>query len=100
MNDFVFVLEQTLGHVAHSQNLERVVRAGDDVDATFVHLEFDRRRRWERIPGFGSWSFRASWVARRALNRRLAERPAHSVFIHTQGAALLATDIMRRVPTG
>jgi len=42
MHDFVFVLEQTLGHAAHSKNLERVVRADPEVDATFVHLDFER----------------------------------------------------------
>jgi len=99
MHDFVFVLEQTLGHAAHSKNLEHVVRADPEVDATFLHLNFERRNAWEKMPGLGNWSFRASLMARRALKRRLAARRAHSIFIHTQVAALLATGIMRRVPT-
>ena len=99
MHDFVFVLEQTLGHAAHSKNLERVVRADPDIDAAFLHVDFERRHAWERIPGLRNWSFRASWAARRGLRRQLAARPADSIFIHTQVAALLATDIMRRVPT-
>ena len=99
MHEFVFVLEQTLGHVAHGKNLERVVGAAPDVDATFLRLEFAARHAWQRAPGLGSWSVRASWAARAALRRRLADRPADCVFIHTQVSALLANDIMRRVPT-
>lgn len=99
MHEFVFVLEQTLGHVAHSKNLERVARADPDVDATFLHIEFPQRHPWERVPGLRNWSLRASWAARTALQHRLARRPADSLFIHTQVAALLANDIMRRVPT-
>src|SRR6266550_4832424 len=99
MHDFVFVLEQTLGHAAHSKNLERVVQADPEIDATFLHVNFDRRHAWEKMPVLGNWSFRASLTARRALKRRLAARPADSIFIHTQVAALLADDIMRKVPT-
>src|SRR5260370_41436570 len=99
MHDFVFVLEQTLGHVAHSNNVERAVLADPDISATFLHVDFDSRHAWERLPGLGNWSFRASVVARRALKRQLAVRPPHSIFIHTQVAALLATDIMRIIPT-
>jgi glycosyltransferase involved in cell wall biosynthesis len=99
MHDFVFVVEQTLGHVAHSKNLERVVRADADIDATFLHVNFERGHLWERLPGLGNWSFRASLAARRALKRQLALSPPDSIFIHTQVAALLSTDIMRRVPT-
>lgn len=99
MHDFVFVLEQTLGHVAHSKNLERVVSADPDIAATFLHVDFDRHHAWERLPAVGNWSFRASWAARRGLRRQLAVRKPDSIFIHTQVAALLATDIMRRIPT-
>jgi len=92
-----FVIEQTLGHVAHSRNLERHVPARPDLDATFVKLGFEGRGLLGSLPGLGSWSFRASWTARSALRRR-ADR-LDAVFIHTQVAALMAGSIMRRVPT-
>lgn len=99
MHDFVFVLEQTLGHVAHGQNLERVIHAQDAGSARFIRVEFNKKKPWHRMPGVGTWSFRASWEARRRLNRELEERPADCIFMHTQVVALMATDIMRRVPT-
>jgi glycosyltransferase involved in cell wall biosynthesis len=99
MRELVFVLEQTLGHVAHGMNLERVAGADPDIDATFLRLDFEERQGWERLPGLGSWSTRASLAARRRLTRRLAERPVDAIFIHTQVSALLATGIMRRIPT-
>jgi glycosyltransferase involved in cell wall biosynthesis len=99
MRDFVFVLEQTLGHVAHSKNLERVVGADADINATFLHVDFDSNQAWERLPGLRNWSFRASLAARRGLEQRLAANPVDAMFIHTQVSALMATGIMRRVPT-
>jgi glycosyltransferase involved in cell wall biosynthesis len=47
----------------------------------------------------GNWSVQSSWAARRLLGRRLHEKPADAVFIHTQIAALFVKSIMRRVPT-
>jgi len=96
--EFVFVLEQTLGHAAHARNLERVVAAEPDIEGSFLHIEFDDRRGWQRLPGLGNWSLRASWAARQGLQRKLAARTPDAIFIHTQVASLLATAIMRRVP--
>jgi glycosyltransferase involved in cell wall biosynthesis len=92
-----FVIEQTLGHVAHSRNLERHVAARPDLDARFVKLSFDSGSLLRSLPGLRSWSVRASWDARSALRRHAARLDA--VFIHTQVAALLSGRIMRQVPT-
>lgn len=99
MPDYVFVLEQTLGHAAHARNLKRVVAAEPDVKGTFLPLDFEHRLGWQRLPGLGSWSLRASWAARNGLRRILAERTPDALFIHTQVASLLAISEMRRVPT-
>jgi glycosyltransferase involved in cell wall biosynthesis len=99
MPDYVFVLEQTLGHAAHARNLERVVAAEPDVEGTFLHLEYGDRLAWQRLPGLGSWSLRSSWAARQGLRRILAERTPDAIFIHTQVASLLAIQQMRRVPS-
>jgi glycosyltransferase involved in cell wall biosynthesis len=99
MHDFVFVLEQTLGHVAHSRNLERVMQAERDIEATFLPVDFERHHFWEGFPGLRNWSFRSSWAARRGLKRQIKTKRPNAIFIHTQVAALLATDIMRSIPT-
>lgn len=95
---FVFVMEQTLGHVAHTRNLERALAARPDVEATLIKLAYGGAG-LSRLPLLRNWSLRASWGARRALRRRLAAGPADAVFIHTQVSSLMAVGVMRRVPT-
>jgi glycosyltransferase involved in cell wall biosynthesis len=99
MSDIAFVLEQSLGHVAHARNLERALAHDPRVKPTVVRLEFEPRPGWQRLPGAGNWSFRASLAARTALRRRLQSGRLDAVFIHTQVAALLVADLMLRIPT-
>src|SRR5258708_35393136 len=73
MHRFVFVLEQTLGHVAHSRNLVRALGRRSDIDATIIPIAFDPIRRVERLPGLRNWSLRASRATRAALDPRLSE---------------------------
>ena len=96
---FAFVLEQTLGHVAHTRNLERALAATDWIDGTVVKLPYEPRGSLERLPGLRNWSLRASLMARSALRRRLGEGGLDAAFIHTQVAALLSAGVMRAVPT-
>jgi len=98
-HNFAFVLEQTLGHVAHARNLERALALEPGIDATIIRLEFKPPRGVSRMPGLRTWSFRASWAARQALRSRLREGCLDAVFIHTQVAALLAGDPFIPVPT-
>ncbi len=99
MRNFAFVLEQTLGHVAHSRNIERALAQEREIDATVIRLEFRRASGLGQLPGLRTWSFQASLSARRALKRRLRRGPVEAVFIHTQVAALLSAEVMRAVPT-
>jgi len=96
---FAFVLEQTLGHVAHTANLERALAGTDWVDGTVVKLPYEPRGRFQRLPGLRNWSLRASLMARAALRRRLGAGPLDAAFIHTQVASLLSVGCMRAVPT-
>ena len=96
---FVFVLEQTLGHVAHTANLERALAGTDWVDGTVVKLPYEPRGSVQRLPVLRNWSLRASLMARTALRRRLGEGPVDAAFIHTQVSALLSVGVMRAVPT-
>ena len=96
---FAFVVEQTLGHVAHTANLERALAGTEWVDGSVVKLPFEPRGALERLPGLRNWSFRASLMARGALRRRRRQGPLDAAFIHTQVAGLLSVGIMRSVPT-
>jgi len=101
LSDLVFVLEQTLGHVAHARNIRRALDASSDsVRSTIIPIAPPRSNALiGRIPGLRSWSVEASRQARSALLSRLREGPVDAVFIHTQVAALLSGSIMDRIPT-
>jgi glycosyltransferase involved in cell wall biosynthesis/GT2 family glycosyltransferase len=95
----VFVLEQALGHVTHSRNLERVVAETPGIDPTFIGVEHEPARLTSRLPLLSTWSFEASWATRAALRERLAKGPADALFIHTQVASLFSVREMQAVPT-
>ena len=68
-----FLLEQTLGHVAHTKNIERALSSHPWVEPTVIKLPFDARPRptaW--VPGGRNWSVRASLMAR--ARKQAAER--------------------------
>ena len=96
---FAFVLEQTLGHVSHGRKLLKAVAADSGVQPTVVHVDFLEPLGIQRLPGLRTWSWRASAVARDSLNERLKQGPLDGIFMHTQVVSLLATEIMRSVPT-
>jgi glycosyltransferase involved in cell wall biosynthesis len=96
---FAFVLEQTLGHVAHTANLERALAGTDWVEGAVYKLPYEPRGALERLPGFRNWSLRASLMARAALRRRCRQGPLDAAFVHTQVASLLSVGVMRSVPT-
>jgi glycosyltransferase involved in cell wall biosynthesis len=97
---FVFVLEQTLGHVAHARNIQRALSEEQSIRPTLIKLSFEHHPpALKVVPGGGNWSLRASAAARSALRRRLAEGAVDALFVHTQVASLLSVGVMRRVPT-
>ena len=87
-----FVLEQTLGHVTHSNNLERLVGADPSVDAEFAPIPFDVEGWPAHVPGFGNWTVRAGVRARRAIRRLRRGGPVDAMFVHTQVPAILSPD--------
>jgi glycosyltransferase involved in cell wall biosynthesis len=94
-----FVLEQTLGHITHTDNLTRLVPRSGDIDATFVPVEFALDGWPARIPGYGNWTVRAGVRARRAVRRVRADRSLDAMFVHTQVPAILIPDLVKRIPT-
>lgn len=99
MYRFAFVLEQTLGHVAHSQNIQRALAGEREIEATVIPVGFTEPAGLQRLPGLSTWSWRASVAARNALRERLRQGSLDGIFIHTQVASLMSREIMRSVPT-
>lgn len=100
MRMYGFVLEQTLGHGAHSQNLRRALLRETEIDATVVQLDFQATSPFmRRVPFLSNWSLRASAAARAAVRKRLRHGRLDALFVHTQTASLLLGRVMRAVPT-
>ncbi len=93
-----FVLEQTLGHVTHADNLARLVPPDPRIRAEFALVDFDLDRRWARVPGHGNWTVRAGLRARRAVRALQRDDRLDALFVHTQVAATLMPDVLRRIP--
>ena len=96
---FVFVLEQALGHVVHAMNIERVLGEQADIDATIIPIAPDTSSGVRSLPLLRNWSLQSSLAARQALNGRIVADSPDAVFIHTQVAALLARGITRKFAT-
>ncbi len=92
------VLEQTLGHVTHGQNLRRLLPELPGFEPTFVSVEYDVDGWAARVPGFGNWTVRAGLRARRGL-RSLGRHERDAVFVHTQVPAVFLGRATGRVPT-
>ena len=93
------MLEQTLGHVTHSDNLRTLLRDTREIRTVFAPIDFAVGGLPARVPGYGNWTIRAGLRARRAI--RAARRSGHldAMFVHTQVPAILSPDHLRRTPT-
>ena len=94
-----FLLEQTLGHITHADNLRQLVPTDERIEAVFGPIEFAVDGLAARLPGYRNWTVRAGIGARRALHAMRRSGPIDAVFVHTQVPAILAADQLRRVPT-
>jgi glycosyltransferase involved in cell wall biosynthesis len=100
MRHFGFVMEQTLGHVTHHQNLARWVAEASDICPHWMPILPEKDDRWARLPGIrGNWSLRASLRARDALRATARATQLQALFLHTQTTALFAISAMRRIPS-
>jgi glycosyltransferase involved in cell wall biosynthesis len=98
----IFLLEQTLGHVTHSSNLESLVPAIEGVTPVFLPVEAVDDGLTAHLPGLSNWTVRAAINARRALRRSRSvgdSRDADVMFVHTQVPAVLLGGWMTRIPT-
>ena len=94
-----FVLEQSLGHVTHSDNLMRLVRPDHRIEATFAPIPFDPGPGVGRVLGYVPWTVRAGLRARQALHGLRKHGALDALFVHTQVPAILIPDLLKRVPS-
>ena len=94
-----FILEQTLGHVTHTRNLQMHIARDIDVQAHWglVPWDVDRTARW--MPLYRNWTVRAGVRARGSIADILRKTPVDVLFFHTQVPAILSPDWLRRIPS-
>jgi glycosyltransferase involved in cell wall biosynthesis len=93
-----FVIEQALGHVTHTQNLQANVPHDPAIEPYWALPRWQREGLGSKVPVYKSnWTVQAGLQARRAL-AGLRQRP-DALFFHTQVTAVLSPDWLRRVPS-
>jgi glycosyltransferase involved in cell wall biosynthesis len=97
--NIAFIMEQVLGHITHTQNLERNVGRDPEIRAAWGLLRFESSGLPARLPLYGNWTVRAGLQARTALRSISRRMPLDAIFFHTQVPAVLARDWVRRVPS-
>lgn len=95
-----FVMEQVLGHVTHTKNLQAFVPTDPEVNAHWALVPFDVTGTAARLPLFRSnWTVRAGLRARKQLSALTAKQKLDVLFFHSQVPAVLAQDWMYRIPS-
>ena len=95
-----FVMEQALGHVTHTQNLQANVPNDHEIRAHWGLIPYETSGIASRIPFYNSnWTVRAGVRARRAVARIARGTRLDALFFHTQVPAILATDWVRKIPS-
>lgn len=97
-----FVLEQTLGHVTHAQNLRALLAGSTAITPEWLPIAFGMDGSdglIERLPMYRNWTVRAGMRARRAIAASHERQALDGLFIHTQVPAVLCRSWMRRLPT-
>ncbi len=95
-----FVIEQALGHVTHTRNLQAAVPADRAVEAHWALIPFPASGIGASMPLYASnWTVRAGLRSRRALRTLARQTPLDALFFHTQVTAVLASNWVRRIPS-
>lgn len=93
------LLEQSLGHVTHGRNLQRVYSQTRRATVECHELPYEPRTLIDRLPPWSNWTVRSGLAARRAVRKLEIDQPLDSLIVHTQVPANLLSGPMRRIPT-
>lgn len=93
------MLEHSLGHITHAQNLKQALESRSDIQPYYIDLPFHNIPGiWSRLPGIRSnWTVRASIGAYLAL--RTQAKILQAALFHTQVTSLFSPGLMRRLPS-
>jgi hypothetical protein len=97
--EFGFILEQSLGHITHTKNLQANLIHDPDVKVHWGLIAFEAEGLAGNIPVYKSnWTVRAGIRADRAIARMTSRAKLDALFFHTQVPAILAQRWLRKLP--
>jgi glycosyltransferase involved in cell wall biosynthesis len=100
MYQIAFVIEQALGHITHTKNLQNNIAPGSDIQPYWLPVPYETTGWAARLPLYRSnWTVRSGLRARRALADLSRAHKLDGLFIHTQVPGVLISDWARRYPT-
>jgi glycosyltransferase involved in cell wall biosynthesis len=95
-----FILEQALGHITHTQNLQRNIPADRTVEPHWGLVAWEATGLAGRIPIYSSnWTVRSGLRARATVARLAGQTPLDALFFHTQVPAILSRKWINRIPS-
>lgn len=97
--EFGFILEQSLGHITHTKNLQANVLRHPEVKVHWGLVEFDANGLAGKIPIYRSdWTVRAGIRAGRLVARMNKRAKLDALLFHTQVPAVLTQRWLRGLP--
>lgn len=98
--EFGFILEQSLGHITHTKNLQANVLRHPEVKVHWGLVEFDANGLAGKIPIYRSdWTVRAGIRAGRLVTRMNKRAKLDALLFHTQVPAVLTQRWLRGLPS-
>lgn len=95
-----FVVEQTLGHITHTENLRRNIPKDPDVQAHWALPVWEATGLRGHLPLYKSnWTVRAGLQTRQLLSALKRQTEVDGLFFHTQVTATLAVNWVKRYPS-
>jgi glycosyltransferase involved in cell wall biosynthesis len=95
-----FIIEQALGHITHTKNLQLNVPRDPDVQPYWGLVPWETRGLASRIPVYrNNWTVRAGLRARQSVAGIARHTRLDALFFHTQVPAVLSINWVRRFPS-
>jgi glycosyltransferase involved in cell wall biosynthesis len=95
-----FIIEQALGHITHTKNLQLNVPRDPEVQAHWGLVPWETHGLASHIPVYKSnWTVRAGLRARQAVAEIARHTQLDVLFFHTQVPAVLSTNWIKRFPS-
>jgi len=90
------VMEQKLGHITHTQNLDQWLSDDRSIQPTWLKVPSHADDFWQKVPTIALKDSGRAW---KLVNAALRDQNFDCLFYHTQATSLLSLNIIQRIPT-